>query len=134
LISRSTAPRSPQPTATRSGSTTKARIDADDLAPGDLLVLADGTTVDVDAVVERAAVLTFYNLTVDGIHTYHVMAGDAPPRGTHPHVHRARWQELARDAVYKLLAYDHYAELMEKAIRAAGPLLEQYIAGNNEKE
>lgn len=50
-----------------------AWIDADDLAPGDLLVLADGTTVDVDAVAERSGVLT-----VDGVHTYHVMAGDDP--------------------------------------------------------
>lgn len=55
-----------------------AWVDAEDLEAGDLLVLADGTTVDVDAIAERSGVLTVHNLTVDGIHTYHVMAGDDP--------------------------------------------------------
>jgi len=55
-----------------------AWIDAEDLAPGDLLVLADGTTIDVNSVAERTGVLAVHNLTVDGIHTYHVMAGDNP--------------------------------------------------------
>jgi len=63
-----------------------------------------------------------------------ISAGLAEFRLAAQQVHRARQQELSRDAVYKLLAYDYYAELMEEAIRAAGPLLEQYIAGNNERE
>ena len=53
-----------------------AWVDADDLETGDRLLLADGTTVAVDSVRERAEVLRVHNLTVDGIHTYHVLAGD----------------------------------------------------------
>jgi hypothetical protein len=51
-------------------------IDAEDLQPGDLLLLADGTTTEVDAVAHHTAVLTVHDLTVEGIHTYHVALGD----------------------------------------------------------
>ena len=51
-------------------------IDAEDLQSGDLLLLADGSTIAVDRVTERNAVQKVHNLTVDGIHTYFVVAGD----------------------------------------------------------
>lgn len=51
-------------------------VDAEDLQSGDLLLLADGSTVKVDQVSERSAVQSVHNLTVDGIHTYFVVAGD----------------------------------------------------------
>jgi RHS repeat-associated protein len=51
-------------------------VDAEDLASGDLLLLADGSTVQVDRVSQRSAVQRVHNLTVDGIHTYFVVAGE----------------------------------------------------------
>jgi len=53
-------------------------VDADDLETGDRLLLADGTTVAVDSVRERTEVRRVHNLTVEGIHTYHVLVGDEP--------------------------------------------------------
>ena len=52
-------------------------IDAGDLHAGDVLLLADGSTVTVDGVGERVAVQRVHNLTVDGIHTYHVVVDDS---------------------------------------------------------
>jgi hypothetical protein len=52
-------------------------VDAKDLRPGNLLRTSAGTYVQVGAVKRFAQVLTVYNLTVDGIHTYHVAAGTA---------------------------------------------------------
>ena len=49
--------------------------DAKDLEPGDLLRTSAGTYVQVDALRKRTQVRTVYNLSVDGIHTYHVAAG-----------------------------------------------------------
>jgi hypothetical protein len=51
-------------------------VDAEDLASGDLLLLADGSTVEVERVSQRSAVQRVHNLTVDGIHTYFLVAGD----------------------------------------------------------
>ncbi len=53
-------------------------VDAEDLKTGDVLLLADGDTVAIDAVRERTEVRRVHNLTVDGIHTYYVVAGDDP--------------------------------------------------------
>lgn len=53
-------------------------VDAEDLEAGDVLLLADGDTVTIDAVRERTEVRRVHNLTVDGIHTYYVVAGDDP--------------------------------------------------------
>lgn len=53
-------------------------VDAEDLNAGDVLSLADGETVTVDAVAERTEVRRVHNLTVDGIHTYFVLAGGDP--------------------------------------------------------
>lgn len=51
-------------------------VDAEDLRSGDLLLLADGSTTKVDQVSERSAVQRVHNLSVDGIHTYLVVAGE----------------------------------------------------------
>ncbi|WP_232837440.1 DNRLRE domain-containing protein [Lentzea terrae] len=51
--------------------------DAKDLRPGNLLRTAAGTFVQVTAVELLTAVQRVHNLTVDGIHTYYVVAGDA---------------------------------------------------------
>jgi hypothetical protein len=52
-------------------------VDAEDLEVGDLLLLADGTTTEVDGVWHHTQTLTVHNLTVEGIHTYHVAIGEA---------------------------------------------------------
>lgn len=53
-------------------------VDAEGLERGDVLLLANGDTVTVDAVRARTEVRQVHNLTVDGIHTYYVLAGDDP--------------------------------------------------------
>lgn len=53
-------------------------VDAEDLRAGDVLLLASGDTVTVDAVRERTEIRRVHNLTVDGIHTYYVLAGSDP--------------------------------------------------------
>ena len=51
-------------------------VDAKDLKPGDLLRTSAGTYVQVGAVRRFTRAGTVHNLSVDGIHTYHVLAGD----------------------------------------------------------
>jgi RHS repeat-associated protein len=55
-----------------------AWVDAEDLENGDVLLTADGERITVGNVVERTASLRAHNLTVDDLHTYYVIAGDAP--------------------------------------------------------
>ncbi|WP_147459222.1 RHS repeat-associated core domain-containing protein [Saccharothrix variisporea] len=50
--------------------------DAADLRPGDLLRTPDGTTARVTGVVSRDAVQRVHNLTVEGLHTFYVLAGE----------------------------------------------------------
>ena len=50
-------------------------VDATDLTAGDRLLEADGSTTTVVSTREFAAVRRVHNLTVDGIHTYFVVAG-----------------------------------------------------------
>ncbi|WP_307874373.1 DNRLRE domain-containing protein [Frankia nepalensis] len=50
--------------------------DAGDLDPGDTLRQPDGTTTTVTAAVLYHRIQTVYNLTVDSLHTYYVLAGD----------------------------------------------------------
>jgi intein/homing endonuclease len=50
-------------------------VDAGDLEVGDELTASDGTTVVVEGVGERVEVRRVHNLTVEGIHTYFVIAG-----------------------------------------------------------
>jgi intein/homing endonuclease len=52
-------------------------VDADDLAVGDRLLVSDGSTVAIDGIADRVAVQQVHNLTVDGIHTYYVIANDS---------------------------------------------------------
>uniref|UniRef100_UPI00053B18E2 polymorphic toxin-type HINT domain-containing protein n=1 Tax=Kitasatospora sp. MBT63 TaxID=1444768 RepID=UPI00053B18E2 len=59
--------------------TTNRWTDAADLTTGDQLRQADGTTVTVESVHNyRTAPQTAYNLTVDDVHTYYVLAGTTP--------------------------------------------------------
>ena len=51
-------------------------VHATHLEAGDRLLAADGTTTDIDAVAHRSDTLTVHNLSIDGIHTYHVNIGD----------------------------------------------------------
>ena len=53
-------------------------VNARDLKAGQQLLLPDGSRVTVLAVVAWDALATVYNLTVDGLHTYFVLAGPAP--------------------------------------------------------
>ncbi|WP_213453262.1 polymorphic toxin-type HINT domain-containing protein [Rhizomonospora bruguierae] len=50
---------------------------AEHLNPGDQLLTPDGARVTVIAIVAYNAVATVHNLTVDDIHTYYVLAGEA---------------------------------------------------------
>ncbi|MEU0957160.1 RHS repeat-associated core domain-containing protein [Streptomyces niveus] len=53
-------------------------VDADELTAGQWLQTSSGTWVQISAVGHRAKSTTVYNLTVDDIHTYYVLAGDTP--------------------------------------------------------
>ncbi|WP_304453414.1 RHS repeat-associated core domain-containing protein [Nocardiopsis sp. YSL2] len=53
-----------------------AWVDAIDLAPGMWLQTSSGTWVQVSAVEVDTQPATVHNLTVEGLHTYHVVAGD----------------------------------------------------------
>ncbi len=55
--------------------TTRAFTYATDLRPGDRLLESDGSTVAIRQVRHYQADVTAYNLDVDGIHTYYVLAG-----------------------------------------------------------
>ncbi|NJQ04890.1 polymorphic toxin-type HINT domain-containing protein [Streptomyces lonarensis] len=58
--------------------TTQQWIDAVDLEPGVQLYANDGTLVDVTAVATSTTATTVHNLTIEGIHTYYVLAGEIP--------------------------------------------------------
>lgn len=59
--------------------TTSSWKDAGDLAPQDVLATGDGTaTAQVAAATHRTSLQGAYNLTVDRLHTYFVMAGRTP--------------------------------------------------------
>ncbi|MEV8363247.1 polymorphic toxin-type HINT domain-containing protein [Streptomyces niveus] len=53
-------------------------IEADELTNGQWLQTSNGTWVQIAAVTHRADSSTVYNLTVDDIHTYYVLAGITP--------------------------------------------------------
>jgi hypothetical protein len=53
-------------------------VRAGDLQPGQWLRTSSGTWVQVAQVAAWTAQATVHNLTVDGVHTYHVLAGSAP--------------------------------------------------------
>lgn len=53
-------------------------VGAGDLQPGDALLTDTGSRVVVEAVRDRRAVSVAHNLTVAELHTYYVLAGDAP--------------------------------------------------------
>ena len=55
---------------------------AEDLRGGDWLRTASGTFVQVTATTSRTVTATVHNLTVTGIHTYYVLAGDQPVSST----------------------------------------------------
>ncbi|MFE3116559.1 polymorphic toxin-type HINT domain-containing protein [Streptomyces niveus] len=52
-------------------------MEADELTAGQWLQTSSGTWVQISAVTHRAESTTVYNLTVDDIHTYYVLAGAA---------------------------------------------------------
>ncbi|PWK89119.1 intein [Lentzea atacamensis] len=54
-----------------------AWVEAKDLVPGDDIRTAEDRSSKVTATARRTEHLTVYNLTVDGLHTYYVQAGDA---------------------------------------------------------
>ena len=58
--------------------TTHAWTDAADLRIGDQLATPGGGRIDIESVRRYAAPRRTYNLTVDSVHTYYVVAGDTP--------------------------------------------------------
>ncbi len=58
--------------------TTRAWTDADRLHAGDQLQTTDGHAVTVLALRDFTTTAVTYNLTVDGLHTYYVVAGSTP--------------------------------------------------------
>ncbi|MGH8009757.1 MAG: polymorphic toxin-type HINT domain-containing protein, partial [Candidatus Binatia bacterium] len=67
-------------------SVTDARFErADELTPGEQVLTADGQTIRVDGLRDTASRTALaYNLSVDGIHTYHVGAGAILDHNTCP--------------------------------------------------
>lgn len=62
-------------------------VDAIDLDTGDVVITASGATLTVESIDISRAVLTAYNLTVAGLHTYHVGNNDVLVHnagGSHP--------------------------------------------------
>jgi len=53
-------------------------VDAADLTIGDQLHVDDGSHVTVDSVVSLSGLESMYDLTVDDVHSYYVLAGDEP--------------------------------------------------------
>jgi len=58
--------------------TTQQWTEADELRIGDLLQTTDGRTVAITALRDYPATTVTYNLTIDTLHTYYVVAGDTP--------------------------------------------------------
>jgi len=58
--------------------TTRTWTPADQLQPGDLLQTSDGHTALILALHDYTATTVTYNLTIDTLHTYYVVAGDTP--------------------------------------------------------
>ncbi len=58
--------------------TQSAFVDADHLQPGDELQSTNGATAQVTSTRLFHATATTYDLTIDGLHTYYVEAGNAP--------------------------------------------------------
>ncbi|MFD5417350.1 polymorphic toxin-type HINT domain-containing protein [Streptomyces sp. NPDC127069] len=56
----------------------KRWVDAVDLNTGDTLRTPDGTTVEVREVTHWKTLQPAYNLTVNDLHTYHVLAAATP--------------------------------------------------------
>ncbi|MDE3722892.1 polymorphic toxin-type HINT domain-containing protein [Nocardiopsis sp. N85] len=56
----------------------KSWVDAIDLAPGMWLQTSAGTWVQINAIQAWSQPATVHNLTVQGVHTYHVLAGKTP--------------------------------------------------------
>lgn len=52
--------------------------DAKDLSAGDDVRTAEGSSLEVVGTTARTEYLTVYNLTVDGLHTFYVLAGKTP--------------------------------------------------------
>ncbi|MFJ9032886.1 RHS repeat-associated core domain-containing protein [Streptomyces sp. NPDC102274] len=53
-------------------------IEADELTTGQWLQTSNGTWIQIAAVTHHAKQTTVYNLTVDDLHTYYVLAGETP--------------------------------------------------------
>ncbi|MDT0347784.1 polymorphic toxin-type HINT domain-containing protein, partial [Streptomyces litchfieldiae] len=53
-------------------------VDAEDLQPGTQLLTSAGTHAQITAVETQAAWASVYNLTTEGLHTYHVLVGQTP--------------------------------------------------------
>lgn len=53
-------------------------VNATDLSPGTRLRTTNGTSVPITAVRRYTSPTRAYNLTIDHLHTYHVLAGDVP--------------------------------------------------------
>jgi RHS repeat-associated protein len=58
--------------------TAKAFVNASQLKPGDHLQTDDTESVTVQAVRNYTSSMVTYDLTIDGLHTYYVVAGDTP--------------------------------------------------------
>ncbi|WP_097229472.1 polymorphic toxin-type HINT domain-containing protein [Streptomyces zhaozhouensis] len=58
--------------------TTRAWTDAAELTAGTQLTAPDGTTATVTTLTQHTRASTVHNLTVEGLHTYYVLAGQTP--------------------------------------------------------
>ena len=107
----------------------KKWVPAGQLQPGAWLQTSAGTYVQITAVAHRTSTTAVYNLTVDDLHTYHVVAGD---RAVLVHnenptpddvVERARWLTgTTGEYLYRGVTHNHwkYEEALEGIAQPRG--------------
>ncbi|MGW5879914.1 RHS repeat-associated core domain-containing protein [Nocardiopsis terrae] len=89
-------------------------VDAVDLAPGMWLQTSSGTWVQVSAVQDWTQAATVHNLTVQGVHTFHVIAGSLDLLN-----HNSGGMDGCSDAAYQGVL--HIQDELEREVKAGKP-------------
>ncbi|SDT80611.1 intein C-terminal splicing region/intein N-terminal splicing region [Actinoplanes derwentensis] len=101
-------------------------IDAQDLSAGISLSSADGGTVSVSSIEKFTGSMTMYNLTVDRLHTYYVLAGNSSVLVHNGNCLGSKWGVPNRPGVYTIKMKDGTVYIgsarksMRERVNAAG--------------